>query len=344
MTGPLTAPAINLASRALGATVTAANDESFGAKESLVVDTPPVLDPGRYHHAGEIVDGWETRRRRFDPGADWALVRLGAPGVIRSVDVDTSHFTGNYPTHAVVEACALPGYPDPADVLARGAWRTVVPRSPLVGDASNVFAVDDAALATHVRLLVEPDGGVARLRVLGDAVPDPALFDGLTVDLLARALGGVALASSDDFYTRAEVLNAPDTPRTMGEGWETRRRRDGGHDWAVFRLAAAGRPLAVEVDTRYFVHNASREVELWGRGPGSGWVVLLPRTRLTPDTRHVFRLPDAPEAGASEVSGVTEVRLDAHPDGGLARLRLPGVITPAGRRALLDRWTAAISG
>jgi len=333
----VTGPWTNLASRALGAVVPAANDESFGAKESLVVDGPAVLDPGRYHHAGEIVDGWETRRRRFEPGADWALVRLGAPGVIRSIDVDTSHFTGNHPTHCVVEACAMPGHPDPADVLAHGRWRTVVARAQLAGDCSNVFRVDDAALATHVRLTIEPDGGVARLRVLGDVVPDPDLLAGLTVDLVGRALGGVVLDSSDDFYTGAEVLNSPETARTMGEGWETRRRRDGGHDWVLFRLGAAGRPLAVEVDTRCFVHNASREVALWGRPPGAvgeaSWMPLLPRTRLQPDTRHLFRLTYAPE--------VAQVRLDAHPDGGLARLRLLGMITPTGEQALRDRWGAA---
>ena len=327
------APWIDLAARSLGGGVVAANDDAFGEKENLVVDAPAAFVPGRYGHAGEIVDGWETRRRRDGPGRDWAIVRLGARGVIRSVDVDTTSFTGNHPPRARVEAIAVGGYPDPAALAASTGWRVVVPDSDLRGDAHNTFAVDDGGLATHVRLTIEPDGGVARLRVLGDAVPDPALVEGLTVDLLARRLGGVLLQGSDAFYGGADSLNAPGPARTMGEGWETRRRRDGGHDWAVFRLAAPGHVRVVEVDTTWFVHNASREVALWGclPAPGTpppdpaapdGWVPLLPRTRLQPDTRHLFRRDGLPE--------VSHVRLDAFPDGGLARLRLHGSISQTG--------------
>lgn len=95
----------DLASRLVGGSVIAASDESFGEKENLLVPGAADFTPGSYGHKGEIVDGWETRRRRT-PGHDWALVRLGTPGVIDSIDVDTSFFTGNYPRSAVSKPVA----------------------------------------------------------------------------------------------------------------------------------------------------------------------------------------------------------------------------------------------
>ena len=79
----------------------------------------------------------------------------------------------------------------------------------------------------------------------------------------------------------------------MGEGWETRRRRDGGHDSVVIRLGAAGVPRLVELDTSHFVYNASSHCEVWyacqtASGVELAWQPLLPRVALQPDTRHRF--------------------------------------------------------
>ena len=324
----------DLASRLLGGGVVAASDESFGEKEHLLNPAPADWVPGTFGPRGEIVDGWETRRRR-SPGHDWAIVRLGTPGRIRSVDVDTSFFTGNFPSHAGLEGCGLEGHPGPAE-LAAADWVPLVPRSELAGDAHNVFAVDDARRWTHVRLSIHPDGGVARLRVHGEVVPDPRRLDGIGVDLLSPLLGAEVLASSDDFYSGASALIRPDLARTMGEGWETRRRRDGGHDWVLFRLGAAGLARQVEVDTRHFVYNASAgfALSLAGSAPDDDVMVeVLPRTPLQPDTAHWFRLDDVPARYA---------RFDVFPDGGVSRLRLPGVLTRATRTELGLAWFAAL--
>jgi allantoicase len=192
----------------------------------------------------------------------------------------------------------------------------VVARSPLAADGHNLFAVPDGARFTHVRLTVFPDGGVARLRVHGTVVADPWRFDGVSVDLAAQELGGLVVASSDGFYSSAHALNRPGLARTMGEGWETRRRRDGGHDWVVIRLAVPGVVRQVEVDTSYYVANASTAVALHGQAPDGQWFTLLDRTPVQPDTRHHFPVDGAPVA--------THVRLDAFPDGGLSRLRVIG--------------------
>ncbi len=330
----------DLASRWLGGSVLAASDESFGEKENLLTPTAAAFEPGRYGHRGEIVDGWETRRRR-DPGHDWAIIRLGAPGVVTSVEIDTSFFTGNHPEHAAVEACGREGYPSPAELADPAAWwAQIVPRSPLLGDARNTFTVPDPVRFTHLRLSIFPDGGVARLRVHGHVVPDPRQLDGLTIDLASQRHGGAVIASSDDFYTSARLLNRPDAARSMGEGWETRRRRDCGHDHAVIRLGFPGWIRQLIVDTAHFKYNASAEIEVQASvhepapaADSADWTPLLDRTRLQPDTRHVLAVP-----GGSRGQPVTAIRLDAFPDGGISRVRVIGRISPAARRRAGYRW------
>ena len=330
-------PAVDLASRWLGASVMSASDESFGDKENLLTPTPAAFEPGHYGNRGEIVDGWETRRRR-DGGHDWAIIRLGAAGIITSVDVDTSFFTGNYPPSVSVEACGHEGYPSPAELGGPSAgWETIVPNAAVTGDSHNIFEVTDRRRFTHVRLSAYPDGGIARLRVYGEIVPDPRGLESVTVDLASQEYGGAVVASSDDFYSSASMLNRPDRARTMGEGWETQRRREAGHDFAVFRLAFAGCLRRVIIDTAHFKYNASAAVALYGcavevppEQDSLAWLPLLDRTRLQPDTRHVYDLEEA--------DPLMLVRLDAFPDGGLSRVRLIGAIDQGARRAAGYRW------
>jgi allantoicase len=327
----------DLAARWLGGSVLAASDESFGDKENLLIPGPAAFEPGHYGNRGEIVDGWETRRRR-PPGHDWALIRLGTPGTITSVDVDTSFFTGNHPESGRIEACGREGYPAPGELSDPAAeWVEIVPRSPLRGDSHNTFPVSQPLRFTHVRLSVFPDGGVARLRVFGHVVPDPRQLDGVTVDLASQQFGGLVVASSDGFYTSARMLNRPDRARTMGEGWETRRRRDAGHDYAVLSLGAAGEVRQLIIDTSHFKYNASAEVAVYGcdlqpppPAESGEWAPLLGRTRLQPDTRHVFAVPGRQPVAA--------IRLDAFPDGGLSRVRVIGRVGPAARRRAGYRW------
>jgi allantoicase len=328
---------VNLAARRLGAGVIAASDEFFGEKENLLRAEPPAFRPHTFGHKGQIVDGWETRRRRA-PGHDWALIRLGAPGVIHAVVVDTAHFTGNFPAECSVEACAAEGHPSPAVLLAPGrAWETVVPRSPLAGDSENRFAVTDPRRFTHLRLTIYPDGGVARLRAEGEVVPDPRLLDG-PLDLAALENGGTVTGASDRFYSPPENMISPGLAAVMGDGWETRRRRDSGCDWVLLRLADSGYVRQAVLDTSCFLGNAPGAAALSGcdagqAGPDAAeWFELLPLTPLQPDTRHRFRL------GPAAARVVSHVRLEIHPDGGMARLRLFGGLTAAGRAGLGLAW------
>src|SRR5215218_4328715 len=123
---------VDLASRAFGGAVVAANDESFCAADHLIDPRAPVFSPQTFDHNGQIYDGWETRRRR-EPGHDWAIVRLGAPGIVREVVVDTAFFKGNYPPRCSVSAACVQGYPS-AGELGEAQWSPLVELAALKGD------------------------------------------------------------------------------------------------------------------------------------------------------------------------------------------------------------------
>jgi allantoicase len=319
----------DLASRRLGGGVVSANDELFAERENLIKPEPPEYSTYTFGHKGQVYDGWETRRRR-EPGHDHAVVRLGAAGVVRGVVVDTAFFKGNYPPEVSVEGAGVEGYPSPEE-LEGAEWLPLVRRSPVKGDAQNPFPVDVPQRCTHVRLSIYPDGGVARLRVHGEVVPDPRFLATGSLDLAALVNGGVVTGCSNMFYSSPTNLISPGEARVMGEGWETARRRDDGNDWVELALAGPGVVRLAELDTRHFVGNAPGWASLRGTGgEAGGWTELLPRTRLQPDTRHLFRLPAAGE--------VTGVRLDVFPDGGLARVRLYGELSAAGLARLGLRW------
>jgi allantoicase len=325
----------DLAGRALGGSVIYANDELFAERENLIKPEEPVFRPHTFGHKGQIMDGWETRRRRDPAGngqGDAAIVRLGCGGVVRRVVVDTSYFTGNYPPEVSVEACGAEGYPSPAE-LAEAPWTTLVPRSAVAGDARNEFEVEPGLRATHVRLTMFPDGGVARLRVYGEPVPDPRLLPA-TIDLAALENGAVVTGCSNMFYSSPANLLLPGQARVMGDGWETSRRRDQANDWVAVGLACAGSVEVVELDTSHFVGNAPGWATLSGDGPGPNGRDLLPRTALQPDTRHRFAVAGAPVTG--------QVRLDIYPDGGMARLRVLGRPTAQARTTLAERFLSLL--
>jgi allantoicase len=211
-----------------------------------------------------VYDGWETRRHRA-PGHDHAIVRLGVPGLVHGVVVDTSFFRGNYPPQVSVEALAADGYPCP-DELAAMTWHTLVPRADTRGDAVNAYRVDDGRRGrrwTHVRLSIYPDGGVARFRVHGTPMPDPRFLTG-TIDLAALENGGLVVGCSDAFYSSAGNLILPGRATGMAQGWENARRRGPGHDYVIVALAAPGVLHHVEIDTSCFIGNAPEEVRLLG--------------------------------------------------------------------------------
>ncbi|MDT4936936.1 MAG: allantoicase [Pseudonocardiales bacterium] len=315
----------DVAKRTLGGSVVYANDEFFADADHLIAPGPPVHDPAAYDHRGKVYDGWETRRRRA-PGVDVAIVRLAVPAVVRGVSVDTSFFTGNYPQQASLEGATLLGYPEVSDVLAAD-WIPLVERTAIEGDSANVLAVDAAdRIVTHVRLTIHPDGGVARLRVFADVVPDPRRLGG-RVDLAATSNGGRITGCSNWFYSAPANVLAPGRAESMSDGWETARRRDEANDWLTVALAAPGVLHEAVIDTTRFVGNSPGSARLTDVATGAE---LLPMTKLLPDTEHRFRI-------RSDAS-VRETRLDIYPDGGMSRLHLIGTVASEARDEIARRW------
>ena len=327
---------VDLASERLGGAVLHANDEFFAPKENLLRAPAPVFREGLYTERGKWMDGWESRRRRT-PGYDWCIVRLGLPGTVRGVVVDTSFFRGNYPEQCAIEACTVDGQPDVERLLSEATqWFELLPQSQLKGDTQNQFAIASDARVTHLRLKIYPDGGVARLRVYGAVAPDWArvMRAGL-FDLAAVEHGGLVVACSDMFFGHRHNLIMPGRAADMSDGWETKRRRGPGYDWSIIKLGRRGRIEQIEVDTAHFKGNYPDSCSLEGcdapewatdisKLDDCPWTLLLPQTKLQAHTRHFFA-EELPQTGA-----LTHVRFNIYPDGGVSRLRLYGRVEDGG--------------
>jgi allantoicase len=309
----------------LGTRVVYANDEFFAAKERLIEPAAPIFVPDKYDDHGKWMDGWETRRKR-GPGHDFCVIMLGIPGVIRGVNIDTSHFTGNYPPAASIDACVtdavLPG--------SAALWERILEETPLEGNSHHWHAIDSEQAYTHLRLNIYPDGGVARLRIFGEVRPDWSKYDDELYDLFAIENGGRALAASDEHFGSMHNLNVAGRGINMGDGWETARRRGPGNDWCVLALGHKGIVERVEVDTAHFKGNYPDRVKLKAAlvtdegadlaSASETWDTLLPESKLEADRQHIF------SDELKSLGPVSHLRMSIFPDGGVSRLRVYGRI------------------
>jgi allantoicase len=325
----------DLASARVGGRAIAANDEFFASKSNLVKAEPAVFIPDKYTTRGKWMDGWESRRRRV-PGHDWCIVALGMRGVIHGVNVDTSHFTGNFPSHCSIEAIDAPRGIKPATHAIEGApWTTILQKSALRGNGENLFAIADRRPWTHLRLSIYPDGGVARLRVYGEVEVDwHRVAPKGVVDLASITNGGLFLAASDLHYGTRGALIMPGRARNMGDGWETKRNRTPGHthDWAIVRLGHPGMISKIEIDTNHYKGNYPDRASLEGcfaptvhvdNLAAMPWETIIPEAKMSANRRHFFTSKQLLHHGP-----FSHVRLNMFPDGGISRLRVHGTISP----------------
>lgn len=323
---------IDLASEKLGGAVLAANDDFFAQKENLLKSAAPIWIEGKYTDLGKWMDGWETRRRRsprLDEKFDWCVIRLGMPGEIKGLIVDTAFFKGNFPSHCSLEACTDDGQPGIGQLLGDGTqWVEILAMSVLQGDSQNKFAIDHIGRVTHLRFKIYPDGGVARLRIYGNVLPDwqDLKKRNSEIDLAAAENGGDVPLASDMFFGHRHNLIMPGLAQDMSDGWESQRRRGPGHDWCIVKLGTAGTITRVEVDTSHFKGNYPESCSLDGGMSTDGdldsikWSELLPMAKLQAHSKHTF---------TGELAGlgdITHVRFNIFPDGGVSRLRLFGRI------------------
>jgi allantoicase len=179
-------------------------------------------------------------------------------------------------------------------------------------------------------LNIYPDGGIARLRVFGQPQKDwsnasrSELFDLISVEN-----GGYVVAANNQHFGLASNMLMPGRGVNMGDGWETRRRREPGNDWCVVALGQVGTVERIEVDTCHFKGNFPDRCSIQAAFMQGGtetslvtqsmfWNVLLPEQKLQMDHQHFF------EQEIANMGPVTHIRYNMHPDGGTSRLRLWG--------------------
>jgi allantoicase len=318
---------VNLALADFGARVVSCSDEWFAAASRMLQASEPVFVVGKFDDHGKWMDGWETRRKRA-VGHDHVVIRLGMSGRIKGFDIDTSHFTGNFPPAALVQVCHSRGDPDQSTI-----WTELAPALSLAGNAHHFVAVDNDQVWTHCRLNIYPDGGIARFRVYGQPVCDWASLDSRALhEVSALASGGRIVGFNDAHFGTPFRLIMPGRGVNMGDGWETRRRRDPGHDWCIVQLGHAAEVKKIEVDTAHFKGNYPEAVSVQAAHVGGGtdqsvitqamfWPTLLDAQKMAADTQHFY------SGGQIQPLGpVTHVKLNMIPDGGISRLRIWGVL------------------
>jgi allantoicase len=278
---------------------------------------------------GAWYDGWETRRHNSKP-FDWVIVRLGAAsGKVVGVEIDTAFFTGNYAPAISVEGCFSA---DDDEVKSwreeRGGWEPILDIREC--GPSRRFGwklAEPTKPYTHVRLNMYPDGGIARFRLFGHAVPVLSQDASTLMDLASAQNGGLAVSCSDQHFGVKDNLLLPGRGKDMGDGWETARSRGKGHiDWAIIRLGFPGKVEKVGVDTAHFRGNFPQKVRVqaieW-KGEGEpahdaeGWWTLVQDIPCKADFEHEFPAEDVSRE-------VTHVKLVMIPDGGVKRLRIWG--------------------
>ena len=332
---------LDLLSERVNGRAIACSDDWFASCENLVKSGRGVFEPATFVSTGQVMDGWESRRSfarhyRRAAGAeqrDWCVLRMGLAGRIRYFDIDTNHFRGNAPERVMVEATKLDGELD-GEPDENTVWTTLLESHAVDAHSQNVFSCDNSDTWTHLKLSMFPDGGIARFRAYGEVVPNPKHYvDGELIDLASVAIGARGVAASDMFYSSPQNLTLPNRGVNMGDGWETKRRRDKDNDWAIIELGLKGSIQKVVIDTAHFKGNFpdtaslsainADEFKLSAEGlldSDLEWQTIIEETPLFADKEHLF----ISEINIPSDAEFTHVKLNIYPDGGVSRLRVFG--------------------
>ena len=316
---------VNLASPKMGTQIVSFSDDFFGEVTRMLNDKDPIFIEDKYDNHGKWMDGWESKRRR-DGGNDWAILKLGSSGIISKIEIDTSYFTGNFPPFFSLEGIYSETEPNKDT-----NWKSLIAKTNLVGDCKNNFELNLKEKFNFVRLQIFPDGGVARIRLFGEVKYNWDRFNNEEIiELSSLKLGGSILAYNNAHYGDVSALLSEGRGKTMGDGWETRRRREPGNDWIIIKLAQKGNIKKIEIDTAHFKGNYPDRASIQAISidknittkdliqSSENWDVILDETKLTADNIHEYEINSNSKAEA------THIRLNIYPDGGVSRLRIFG--------------------
>ena len=317
---------IDLAQSRLGSKIVYKTDEFFAPAKRIISPWPPVFKEGVFDKRGKWMDGWETRRKRMK-GHDYLILKLGKPGVINKVDIDTSYFSGNHPNQISLQACSS----NKKIPSKKTNWTTIIKKSRTKANSHHFFNIKSKSFFTHIKLNIFPDGGVARIRIYGSMKIKKKI--GKQILNLASILNGaVPIACNNEHFGRAENILAPGTGKNMGDGWETRRSRGKNFDWIIIKCAMAGKNNKIQIDTHHFKGNYPDKCSLQAAyiknkiseknivKKSKKWNLLLNKVKLQAHKKHNFKNK------LMKNKKVNYIRINIFPDGGISRIRAFGKV------------------
>ena len=317
---------VNLAEPKFGSRVIYKTDQFFGAANKILNPQKPIFKEGVYDNHGKWMDGWETRRKRKN-GHDFLIIKLGRPGKIYNVDIDTSFFSGNQPAQASLQACFSKKNP-----TKNTNWKTILKKKRLGPDQNHNFKIKNHSTFNFIKLNIFPDGGVARLRLNGKVDLEKINLKGKNVNLSSILNGSTIVGCNNEHFGKAENVLSPGVGVNMGDGWETRRSRGKNFDWIIIKFGMPGIIRKLEIDTHHFKGNYPDSLTIQSAlipnkvkskkilGSSKKWKLLLGKTKLKPHKKHLFK------SKASNKNKVNCLRINIFPDGGISRIRAFGKV------------------
>jgi allantoicase len=317
---------IDLAQSRLGTKVVYKTDEFFAPAKRIINPWPPIFKEGVFDKHGKWMDGWETRRKR-NKGYDYLILKLGKPGKIHKIDIDTSYFNGNQPSKISLEACFTS-----AKIPNKNSnWIKILNKKFTKPNSHHFFTIKNKSTFTHVKLNIYPDGGVARLRIYG-TMEIKKKFKKKIINLTSVLSGAVPIACNNEHFGRAENILAPGVGKNMGDGWETRRSRGKNSDWLILKCATHGKVSKIQIDTHHFKGNYPDKCSIQAAFLNSKissnaiiinskkWEHLLNKVKLGPHKKHNFKNQ------LMKNKKINYIKINIFPDGGISRIRVFGSI------------------
>ena len=318
---------INLAEPRLGSKVIFKTDDFFASASRIINPNPPIFKEGFFDKHGKWMDGWETRRRRRK-GFDYLIIKLGKPGKIFNVDIDTAHFSGNQPTHASLQAC----YSNKKKPNNKSRWITILNKKKLDPNKNHNFNIKNKSIFTHIKLNIYPDGGVARLRIFGEIEMKNVNFGSKMINLCSMLNGASIIGCNNEHFGRAENILAPGKGKNMGDGWETKRSRGKNFDWLIIKFGYPGKINKIEIDTHHFKGNYPDSCSVQAAyiskkisnnsivRKSNKWKLLLNKAKLNANKKHSFN------SKTMQKNKINFIRINIYPDGGISRIRAFGKV------------------
>ncbi len=320
----ISAKMINLADPRIGSKIIFKTDDFFAAAHRILKTDIPVFKDGLFDKHGKWMDGWETRRRR-SKGYDYLVLKLGKPGKIFDIDIDTSHFNGNQPAHASLEGCFSRSKPN-----KKTKWTRLLGKKKLGPNKNHNFKSQNKSTFNYIRLNIFPDGGVARLRLYGKIEIDKKTINNKNINLTSVLNGASIVGCNNEHFGRAENIIAPGKGKNMGDGWETRRSRGKNFDWLIIKFGKPGLIKKLEIDTHHFKGNypdsCSIQTAIINKDLSNNlivknsknWKFILNKSKLSAHKKHVFK------KFLIKRNKENYLKINIYPDGGISRIRAFG--------------------